>query len=273
VTVVPDLTTGVLHVTIPAALRSGAGTLFVQARNGQGLLSAPFIIPVAAAANVNSVALTTTDAAKFGNSASPELIAAGFGTKLASTTVSATTQPLPFTLDGTSVYVNGVPARLIFVSGNQINYLVPASTNVGQASVVVVARDGTVSRGVLNVAQSSPAIFTMTANGIGAPAAVASADGQVFNILMGNPDGTPREISAGNYVMLFGTGFRYASSAMTMTIGTTSVTPTFVGAQGQIAGLDQINLQIPSSMAGAGNVDLVFTLENRSSNAVKLRVR
>ena len=268
-----NTTTGGLSVTIPAALRANAGTLFVQARNTQGLLSAPVIIPVAAAASVNSVAVTTTDAAKYGNLAAPGAIVAGFGARLASQAVSATALPLPTALDGTSVYVNGVAARLIFVSGNQINYLIPVGTAVGQAAIVVVARDGTVSRGALNIAQSAPGLFTMLNNGTGAPAAVASADGQNFNILMGNPDGTPREIGAGNFVALFGAGFRFASSAMTMMIGTTNVTPAFVGAQGQFDGLDQINLQIPQSMAGAGNVDLIFSVDGRMSNLVKLRIR
>jgi uncharacterized protein (TIGR03437 family) len=222
---------------------------------------------------VNSTALTTTDAAKFGGLAAPEAIVAGFGTRLSAATVSATTQPLPTALDGTSVYVNGILARLIFVSPGQINYLVPAETVVGPAAVVAVARDGTVSRGALNVAQSTSAIFTSNSLGTGAPAAVASADGQVFNILMGNADGTPREVGAGNFVAMFGTGLRYGSSPMTMTIGTTNVTPLFVGAQGGFAGLDQVNLQIPVSMAGAGLVNLTFTLDNKTSNQVQLRIR
>lgn len=268
-----DINTGGLAVIIPAAARANAGTLFVQARNAQGVMSAPLAIVVAPAASVNATAVATTDAARFGGLAAPEAIVAGFGTRLSAATISATAQPLPFTLDGTSVYVNGVGARLFFVSPGQINYLVPVGTVVGPAAVVAVARDGTVSRGALNVSQSAAAVFTSNSLGTGAPAAVASTDGQVFNILMGNPDGTPREVGAGNFVALFGTGLRYASTAMTMTIGTTNVTPSFVGAQPDLAGLDQVNLQIPASMAGAGNVNLTFALDGKNSNPVQLRIR
>jgi uncharacterized protein (TIGR03437 family) len=236
-------------------------------------MSAPLTIPVAAAANVNTTALTTTDAAKYGALGAPEAIVAGFGTRLSAATVPATSLPLPTSLDGTSIYVNGVAARLIFVSPTQANYLVPASTVVGPAAVVAVARDGTVSRGALTVAQSAAAVFTSNAQGTGAPAAVASADGQVFNIPMGNADGTPREIGAGNFVALFATGVRYTSSAMAMTVGSTNVTPLFVGAQGGFEGLDQINLQIPASMAGAGEVNLTFTIDGKTSNPVRLRIR
>ncbi|MGH9851523.1 MAG: CHRD domain-containing protein, partial [Blastocatellia bacterium] len=250
-----DVNTGGLAVVIPAAARANAGTLFVQARNGQGVMSAPLAIVVAPTASVNTTAIATTDAARYGGRTAPEAIAAGFGARLSAATVSAAGQPLPFSLDGTSVYVNGVGARLFFVSPNQINYLVPAGTVVGPAAVVAVARDGTVSRGALNVAQSAAAIFTSNSLGTGAPAAVASTDGQVFNILVGNTDGTPREIGAGNFVALFGTGLRYGSAPMTIAIGTTNVTPSFVGAQADFAGLDQVNLQIPQSLAGAGLVN------------------
>ncbi|MCG3159175.1 MAG: hypothetical protein JMDDDDMK_00161 [Acidobacteria bacterium] len=269
-----DLSTGAFNVVIPAALRANAGTLFVQARGASGLLSAPVAIVVAPAASVNAAAFATADAAKYGlNQATPEAIVAGFGTKLASQTVVATTQPLPVSLDGTSVYVNGVAARLFFVSPSQINYLVPVGTLLGTAAIVVVAKDGTVSQGQLNVSQSSPGIFTSNSAGNGAPAAVASTDGANFTILMGNPDGTPREISAGNFVSLFGTGFRFASTAMAMKIGSTDVTPLGFAAQGQFDGLDQVNVQVPASMAGAGEVNLTFTIDGKTSNAVRLKIK
>jgi len=269
----PDLTTGLLTVTIPAALRTNAGTLFVQVRNGAGVTSTPIQIVVAPSANVNAVAATTVDAAKFGNQIGPDSIAAAFGTKLASQTVAATTQPLPTSLDGTTVYVNGVAARLFFVSEGQINYLVPAGTPAGPTSVVIIAKDGSVSRGMIEVSPSAPGIFTRTANGLGAPAAVASADGMVFNINMSNPDGTPVPIDAGNFVALFGTGFRYASGAMVMTIGATDVTSLGFAAQSEFAGLDQANLQIPMAMAGSGNVDLVIKIDGKVSNTVKLNIK
>ncbi|MFN8004240.1 MAG: CHRD domain-containing protein [Acidobacteriota bacterium] len=272
VTALPDLTTGAINITIPAALRANAGTLLVQVRNGQGVLSAPLTIVVAPTASVNAGAFAGVDAAKFSAAVAPESIAAGFGSKLASQTLAAPRLPLSNSLDGTSVYVNGIAAKLFFVSAGQINFLVPSSTLPGPAQVVVLAKDGSVSRGTLNVSQSAPALFTRLFNGTGAPAAVASADGQSFNIVMANADGTPVQIDAGNFVMLFGTGLRYGSTPMAMTIGGTAVTPTFVGAQGSNEGLDQINLQIPASLAGKGDADLVFTLDGKTSNTVKLRI-
>ncbi len=269
----PDLTTGQFTLNIAGALRGTPGVLFVQIRNGQGLLSCPIQIVVADAANVNAIPVTTVDGAKYGTGAAPNSIAAAFGTKLASTTVSATTTPLPFTLDGTSVYVNGVPARLFFVSTTQVNYLMPEGTPSGPTQVVVVAKDGSVSRGLVNVTSSSPGIFTRLANGLGAPAAVAGTDGTNFPTLMSNADGTAVAIDAGSFVSIFGTGFRYASGAMAMSIGGTAVTPLGFAAQSQFAGVDQANVQIPTSMAGKGDVDLTLTVDGKTSNVVKLKIK
>jgi uncharacterized protein (TIGR03437 family) len=271
----PDLTTGFVNVTVPAALLANPGVLQLQVRSGAGVLSSPLNIVVAAAASVNNVNIATVDAASFGTTVAPESIAAAFGTKLASTTVlpAANATVLPVTLDGTAVYVNGVQTSLFFVSEGQANFMIPEGTAAGPAQIVIVAKDGTVSRGQVNVTNTAPAFFTRLANGKGAPAAVASTDGQNFTILMSNPDGTPVEISAGNTIALFGTGLRFKSGDVTATAGGVTATPSFVGAQGTLIGLDQVNLTIPQGMAGKGEMDLVFTVDGKMTNAVKIKVK
>ena len=273
VTAIPDLTTGTLTVTVPAALRANAGVLFLQARTTAGLLSTPISIVVAPQASVNNVPATVTDSARFAAGTTPGGIATIFGTKLASQNVASSATPLPTSLDGTSVYVNGVAARLFFVSATQINFLVPVGTLAGPAAVVVVAKDGSITRGTVNITPSAPAIFTRKNDGTGAPAAVASTDGVNFNIGVSNADGTPVAINPGNFVSLFGTGVTYRSSNATATLGGEAVTVLFAGAQGQLAGLDQVNVQIPAGFVGRGDLDLVITIDGRTSNPVKLRIQ
>src|SRR5205085_10996099 len=112
-TAVPDLSTGLITVTVPAALLANPGVLAVQIRTPAGLASKPLLIPVAAQTSVNTQAVTTVEAAGFSStSVAPESIAAAFSTRLASATVSSTATPLPIALDATSVYVNGVLAPL-----------------------------------------------------------------------------------------------------------------------------------------------------------------
>jgi len=263
---------------IPSELLANGGTLYVQVGAGSCCppvrnQSTPSILVVAPESKINSIPVTTVDAAKFGNLAAPETIVAAFGAKLASQSVPAKTLPLPTQLDGTTVYINGVAAGLLYVSEGQVNYVIPSNTPLGLAEVVVVAKDGTVSRGVVNVTTTAPAIFTGRGDGAGAPAGVASKDGQNFDILLTNADGSPVPIDAGNYVALFGTGLRFPSTSVKITIGGADLDPLFVGPQGSLEGIEQINMQIPQSLAGKGDVDLVLTLDGKSSNTVKLRIR
>jgi len=84
---------------------------------------------------------TSVSAASFkSGSLAPESIAASFGENLAAATQSGSTISLPTALAGTSVTVAGSAgvarlAALFLVSPSQINYLVPADTGLGQATV------------------------------------------------------------------------------------------------------------------------------------------
>ena len=268
-----DAETNTLTSTIPSSLQSAAGQLFVQARRSDGTRSLPLMLVVAGQGSLNNVALSTVDGARFAGTVTPDSIAAGFGTLLASTTLSASTTPLPTVLDGSSTFVNGAPSGLFFVSPNQVNFHVAPSVLTGPGNVVVLAKDGRVSQGTVNISNSIAAIITSKSDGTGAPAARASADGTNFNIAVGNADGTPNPIDAGNFVMMFVTGLRFASSLPSLNIGGTAVTPTFAGPQGTFVGLDQVNYQVPLSLAGRGEVDVTMTVDGRTSNVVKLRIR
>jgi uncharacterized protein (TIGR03437 family) len=61
------------------------------------------------------------------NSIAPDSIAAVFGNFVTQNNQSfnATIQPLPTTLGGVSVTVNGAPAGLLFVGPTQINLVIP----------------------------------------------------------------------------------------------------------------------------------------------------
>jgi uncharacterized protein (TIGR03437 family) len=269
-TATPDPTTGTIALTVPAASLATEGTLWVQARNGAGLLSN--LVGIVVSNNVSPLQSATVDAAKFGPTVAPDSIAAVFGNNLASTFVIGATTPLPIQLDGTKVFVNGVQAPLFAVTSSQVNIGIPLGTLPGPASIVVVNKDGLVTRGTATIAPSSPAVFTMTGNGLGAPNAVVTKDGVSYTA-MGNADGTPIPIDAGSVAVLFGTGFRYNSTGATVSIGGDPATVSFIGAQPMLAALDQINIPIPASMAGKGAVDLIITVDGKQSNPVRVNIR
>jgi len=217
-------------------------------------------------------AVTAVSAANFSaDSLAPEAIAAAFGTNLATTTMIANSTPLPTDLAGTKVRINGELAPLFFVAPTQINFLVPAGVQTGSAVIEIISADGAISRGTVNLATTAPSLFTSNASGVGAPAAIATKDG-VNYLAVGNSDGSANPIDAGDYLVLFGTGMRKASAAaVKITIGGLEAPLQYVGAQGGFAGLDQLNTQIPAGVSGL--VDVVVSINGKTANAVKIKVR
>jgi uncharacterized protein (TIGR03437 family) len=70
------------------------------------------------------------------------------------------------------------------------------------------------------------------------------------------------------YLILFGTGIRGAGGNVTVTVGGVSVPVTYAGPQEQYLGLDQINVLLPTKLAGAGTVNIVLTAATKVSNAI-----
>ena len=204
------------------------------------------------------------------DSLTPSSIIAVFGNNLATASASAPGTPLPTSLNGTSVRVNGVAAPLFFVAPGQVNFLVPDDTLTGNAVVEIVAGNNNLSRGTISLSAAAPSLFTSNSQGTGAPAALSSSDGVAYN-LTGNPDGSSNKVYPGDYLVLFGTGIRRASkSTISITIGGQPVPVLFAGAQGDYAGLDQINTRIPQGISGL--VDLIVAVNGKQSNIVKIRI-
>jgi uncharacterized protein (TIGR03437 family) len=229
-------------------------------------------------------AVATVSAASFTQGAlASETIAALFAAGgLADSVVTADTVPLPTTLGNVVVRVKdaaGVErnAPLFFVSGAQINFLVPQGTGNGAAAITVLKSNVAVGAGTLNIDTVSPGLFTATSNGQGIPAAV------LFRLKANNEqsiEAMPAQIDlgpAGEQVFLigFGTGFRNNSglASVTCTMGGLNAPVSFAGAQGDLAGLDQTNIAIPRELIGRGLVDVVFTVNGKNANTVQLNIK
>ncbi|MCI0387363.1 MAG: heme-binding protein [Acidobacteria bacterium] len=231
-----------------------------------------------ASAAAQSVA--SVNAASFLGPVAPSTITAAFGSNLATQVAAAQSLPLPLTLAGVRVQVidgNNVQhdAPLFFVSPNQINYLVPDGAAPGAGRLVVNNGAGGMSQGSLQIANTSLGIFTVNASGNGVTAAVTTSDGVNFFSAV-NPDGSPRAVLNStawrpNILVLFGTGFRRATD-LRVSFGGVEATPMFVGAQGSLAGLDQINVPVPAT-APPGLINLRITADGRVSNTFQLLVQ
>ncbi|MBS1791219.1 MAG: heme-binding protein [Acidobacteria bacterium] len=230
-------------------------------------------------ASASNAAVVSVNAASFAGPLAPGSIAAAFGTNLATRLESAQVLPLPTELAGTTVRVIDsrnveFAAQLFFVSPGQINYLIPDQAATGTAQVIITSSNGEISRGELQLMNSSPAIFTVSYTGKGLPVALTTFDGVVYDGVA-NADGSARAVNPGstwrpNYLLLFGTGLRNGNG-LRVRIGGTEIAPMYVGAQGSFAGLDQINLMLPANMPG-GITDVTLIAEGRASNTVQLKI-
>jgi len=265
-----------------AALRSPAPKTFVSViALGLMLLALATVrLPESTRAAEDAPSVVTVNAASYTGPLAPGSIAAAFGVNLAASTNLADQVPLPTELAGSSARLMDSEnvehsLSLFFVSPGQINFLMPDDVALGQAQIVITREDGTSSRGPLEIAQSSPAMFTALSNGRGAPVAMTTYDGLFYEAATNN-DGTPRAVDPGtvwrpNYLVVFGTGLRHATN-LRARIGGIEVEPLYSGPQGSFAGLDQINLPIPPN-APAGVVDFTLNTPDRVSNTVQLRLQ
>lgn len=230
-----------------------------------------------------SLSVSGVSAASFrGPELAADSIVAAFGSELATETMAASSTPLPTSLAGTTVKVRDITgierdAPLFFVSPMQVTYLMPPGTAVGTASVTVTSGDGKVSIGVSQIATVAPGLFTATASGQGLAAAVVfrvREDGSQSYEPVGRPIdlGPPSDRV---YLVLFGTGIRHRSSLASViaTIGGTYAEVSFAGASGDFTGLDQINVLLPRSLAGRGQVEILLTVETQIANAVRIIVK
>jgi uncharacterized protein (TIGR03437 family) len=274
----------------------GRVTFYVagNAANGSGSSVGDYIYTRTASIQAGNplAQFASVSAARFAVPLSPNGIAAGFGTGLSQNVVSASTVPLPTQLDGTEIKVrdaagNDHNAGLFFVAPTQINYLIPAGTANGTATVTVRRSGNDVAQGTVTIESVAPGLFSANANGRDAAAAVVfRRRGNVdtfepvaqLNSATGRFEAVPIDLGPETDLVLliaFGTGFRGVSSqsAATATIGGTNAPVSFAGATPGFEGLDQANISIPRSLIGRGLVDVVFTADGKMANTVQINIR
>jgi uncharacterized protein (TIGR03437 family) len=201
------------------------------------------------------------------NSIAPNSFVAVFGNFVTQNNGSfnAPTQPLPTTLGGVSVTVNGTPAGLLFVGPMQINLVIPGGVQPGQATMTVTNNDNSMRTGTFPVAAFGPGIFTFNAGGTGLPSAQTTFDGVTYTPVV-NGDGTPHDVDAGtaqrlNRLVLYGTGWRNApAGSLQVALQGVPCTVEFAGPAPGFTGLDQANVVVPPEMSGFGNVTVTMTV-------------
>ena len=222
----------------------------------------------------------------------PESIVSGFGANLSAATESASSIPLPTTLAGVSVLIKDRTGReqsapLFYVSPDRVKYQIPPGTAAGEATVSVRRDGNTLASGNLQVAPLAPALFAANGDGRGPAAAIAlrvSSDSsrtyepvaqfdQVQNSFVSVPIDLGPECDE-VILILFATGIRFAGPGdVTAKIGGLTSDVVFAGPQGELVGLDQVNVILRHSLAGRGQVDVFITVDGQTSNALRVNIQ
>ena len=205
---------------------------------------------------VNAASLSTSSVA-------PGSIITIFGANFATTVASATdAQKPPVSMAGVGVTVGGVAATLFFVSPTQINAVVDLTTPLG-AETVVVTSGAAKQTGTITIDwDAPPGLFSLFGTG--------TRDGAILNavtFLLGD-----FSIQTGNsptFLALFATGLN-PNVKPVVTIGGVAVDVIFFGAAPCCKGLEQINLVVPASLAGAGRLPVVLMQNGVASNVVQV---
>lgn len=203
-----------------------------------------------------------------------------FGSNLGpSTPAIASTIPFPTSLGGVKVMINNIPAPIYSVSSSQVSVIVPyeIQESAGSVAQIQVINNGQSSNTVTEfVNLTTPGAFTNPVGGLGY-AAAEHAGGALVT------PSNPAQIGETIQVFVTGLGDVFPSIAdgaagvvsattssnpITADINGTSAMITYAGLAPQLAGLYQVNLQIPTGLTAGDNVLDISGPDSYSSEAL-----
>ena len=215
----------------------------------------------------------------------PSLFGEGFADEI----IVADTVPLPRELGGVSVELNGIPAPLIFVSPNQINFQTPWELQKDTKATVVVRNKGYESLPAeVIIAPFNPGIFAINQMGFG-QAAVLVANTASLAAPAGSVKGS-RPVKIGEFISIFATGLgavdnRPPTGAVTprsplartktkpvVAIGGVNAPVSFSGLAPDFVGLYEVNAKVAEGTPTGDAVELLLTAGEVPSNQVTIAV-
>jgi uncharacterized protein (TIGR03437 family) len=218
----------------------------------------------------------------------PNSVLAVFGTNLSWTThalssddIVANTVPGMLIGAGVEVFVDNVPAPLLYVSPTQINFIVPSNEISGDVKVRVVRQGVTGPEVTLTLVDSAPAVFTLSPGSVNV---IAQQHGDYSLITPNSP------AHGGDIVVLYATGLGRTqpnprpgeipqTAALMESLNSLTVSldgsalPSFrikyAGATAFCVGLYQINIELPSDV---GNDPEIRVAVGAQSSPAGLRI-
>ena len=178
--------------------------------------------------------------------------------------LSAPSLPLPMSLGGVSVSIDGIFAPILSVANRngqeQVSIVVPAALEGHSSAQVAVTRDGRASAPVtVAVLDSQPGVFTANGSAI----VVHNSD---YTLVTAD-----RPLAPGEYAFLYATGLGRDSSDIRVTLGGQPCDVQYAGVAPGFAGVYQVNFRVPN--LPSGSQDLVLAAGTLPAPTVRTAVR
>jgi uncharacterized protein (TIGR03437 family) len=258
--------------------------------------AAPAVQPVPAPAPASgdrTVTISAVLAAAAGADAAPGVLIPGsyisiYGANLAGGgNPAASSLPLPTALNGAQVFLGSTPLHLLYASASQINALVPRGLASGASSSLTVVSGGYSSAAApVSIAEIRPAIFSADSSG--------SGQGVIYiagtTSLAASSGAGARPANAGEFVTLYcdalgpvrgsngesapadgsatpaGVSLRTVNE-ITVAFGGIHEPVQFAGLAPTLAGVYQINAQVPPGVSGDA-VPVTLTMTDPQTGAI-----
>ena len=185
---------------------------------------------------------------------------------------------LPTTLGGVMVSINGRPAPLLYVGPNQINGQIPYETTSAAGTGQVIANGISAAQVPFTVTPVAPRIFSDKENmciaqnhdgTLNSPSNRAQAGRYIGAYLIGIGAVTP---SVATGAPARSDPYSIPPGPVSASLGGRTIVPTFLGMVPGAIGVAEVDLVIPSDLAG-GLHGLSITFANAASNSCQIAVR
>jgi len=279
VTAFTALTPATLNVTVnPIGLTPGtyAATITVSDPSNS---SPPVTIPVSVAVVASPVVAAVTNAASFQASpVAPGELLVLFGSNLGPATLVSTGLPLGHSLAGTSVLFDGSPGTMLYTESQQVAVIAPVGLAGRASTQIQVQYQNQLSLPVnVRVTDANPAVFMADSSGQGA----------IVN-QNGSPNSASSPAAYGSVVLIFATGGGQTNPPTVDGVPSSGAAPLLLpvsvqidglpatvqykGAAPGLAGLDQINVQIPAGVRTGVPVPVLLTIGTVTAPSVTMYV-
>ena len=209
------------------------------------------------------------NAASYAPLAAPGSLLAIFGTHLALTTQTAASVPLPLSLGGAAVTVNGIQAPLLSVSSGQITAQIPFEVTPGMAQVTVTVGGQSDSQTV-KIEPVAPGVFTLDGLHLYHPGVGVRGDALALYLTGQGPvsvavptGSAPAATSVAQLPQI--------AQPVKITIGGEPAQILFAGIPNGLVGISQINFVVPHDLP-LGDQELVVSIGDQQAKAVVFTV-